>query len=93
MLDSKVKNSSSAKVEISMLKGDMKKVNPRISVMFRKQLPMTFPMARSRNPFLIEVMLVANSGMLVPKATTVAPTITGGTPAPNAKKDAESTMK
>jgi hypothetical protein len=38
-------------------------------------------------------MLVTSSGMLVPKATIVAPMTTGGTPALTAMYEAESTMK
>jgi len=75
------------------LKGASNKVNPKIKVMFMKQLPMMLPTARSKKPFLTESRLVASSGTLVPKAITVAPTITGGTPTLKAKKEAESTIK
>ena len=75
------------------LNGASRKVNPKIRVMFKKQLPMTFPTARSKKPLLTESKLVASSGMLVPKATMVEPTMTGGTPALSARKDADSTMK
>jgi len=92
MVESNEKKTKAEKAEIFTSTGDIKKVTPKIKVMFRKQLPMTFPRARSRNPFLTEDMLVASSGTLVPKATTVPPTITGGIPALNAKKDADSTI-
>jgi hypothetical protein len=74
------------------LTGDIRKVNPKIKVVFRKQLPMIFPRASSKNPFLTESMLVTSSGTLVPKATIVPPIIMEGTPALNAIKDADSTI-
>ena len=73
----KEKTIRSENADTSTLNGASRKVNPKIKVMFKKQLPMTFPTARSRKPFLTESKLVASSGMLVPKATTVAPTTTG----------------
>ena len=76
-----------------ILKGDATSVTPRMHVMFKKQLPTIFPKARSKWPFLTASKLVANSGTLVPKATTVAPIITGGTPTAAAILEADSTMK
>jgi hypothetical protein len=93
MLDIKENRIKSEKAETFTFKGANRKLNPKINVMLIKQLPITFPKARSINPFLTESILVINSGKLVPKATTVAPIITGGTPALEAKKDADSTMK
>jgi len=78
MLAINEKSIRSEKADTSTLKGARRKVNPKIKVMFKKQLPMMFPTARSKKPFLTESKLVASSGTLVPKATTVAPTITGG---------------
>ena len=93
MLDIKENSITSENAEISTFKGASRKVNPKINVMLIKQLPITFPRASSMNPFLTESKLVASSGTLVPKATNVAPTIIGGTPAIKAKKDDDSTMK
>ena len=80
MLDIKENNIKSEKAETSTFKGASRKVSPKINVMLIKQLPITFPRARSMNPFLTESTLVTSSGKLVPKATTVAPTIIGGIP-------------
>jgi hypothetical protein len=81
------------KALITILKGDATNVIPRIKVMFMKQLPITFPNAKSRCPFLTALKLVDSSGTLVPKATTVAPMTTGGMPTLAAKKDEDSTIK
>jgi hypothetical protein len=69
----------------SILKGDDIKVTPRMQVMFMKQLPTMLPSAKPKCPFLTESMLVASSGMLVPKAITVAPMTSLGMPILNAK--------
>ena len=69
------------------------RATPRMKVMFMKQLPTMLPKARLKCPFLAELILVVSSGIPVPKATIVAPIITGGTPALAAMYDAESTMK
>ena len=93
MLDINEKSIKSEKAEILTSIGANTKVNPKIKVMLMKQLPITFPSARSMKPFLTESTLVTSSGKLVPKATTVAPTITGGTPTFKAKKEADSIIK
>ena len=93
MLEISEKIIKSEKADMFTLRGASSKVNPKIKVMLIKQLPITFPRARSMKPFLTETTLVASSGTLVPKATIVAPTITGGIPEFNAKKDADSIMK
>ena len=80
VLDINEKIANFEKAAVSTLNGDSRKVNPKIKVIFIKQLPITFPRARSRKPFLTESKLVASSGILVPKATTVAPTTIGGIP-------------
>jgi hypothetical protein len=80
VLDINEKIANFEKAAVSTLKGDSRKVNPKIKVIFMKQLPITFPRARSRKPFLTEPKLVASSGILVPKAITVAPTTIGGIP-------------
>ena len=87
---------NNAKLENAVMltaKGDTIKATPRINVMLMKQLPTILPNAKSKWPFLAELILVTNSGMLVPKAIIVAPMTTGGTPALAAMKEAESTMK
>ena len=78
---------------MSILKGDAINATPRMRVMLMKQLPTMLPRAKSKKPFRTELTLVANSGMLVPKATTVAPIMTGGTPTLAAMKEEDSTMK
>lgn len=60
--------------------GEAANVTPKIRVMFMKQLPTMFPRAKSKCPFFAASILVANSGMLVPNATTVAPITTLGMP-------------
>jgi hypothetical protein len=62
------------------VKGNTNKATPRMQMIFMKQLPMILPRAKSICPFLMELILVASSGMLVPNATTVAPITTSGTP-------------
>lgn len=93
MLAIKENSIKSEKAEMFTFKGASINVNPKINVMLIKQLPITFPRARSMKPFLTESTLVTSSGKLVPKATTVAPTIIGGMPAIKAKKDADSIIK
>lgn len=51
--------------------GEETSVTPKMQVTFMKQLPTILPNARSRCPFRVAVMLVASSGMLVPKAMMV----------------------
>jgi hypothetical protein len=68
-VDSNEKNTKAEKAEMFTLTADIRKVNPKIKVVFRKQHPMIFPRASSMNPFLTESMLVTSSGTLVPKAT------------------------
>ena len=74
-------------------RGDAIKATPRMSVMLMKPLPTMLPSAKSKCPFRVELTLVANSGMLVPKAIIVAPITTGGIPTPTAMVEADSTMK
>lgn len=69
------------------------KVTPKIKVMFTKQLPTMLPKASSKCPFLTALMLVANSGVVVPKDTIVAPIIIAGSPMLTAILDADSTIK
>ena len=68
------------KAAICTLSGEATKVTPKMHVMFMKPLPTILPSARSKCPLRVAAMLVANSGTLVPNATIVAPTTTGGTP-------------
>ena len=68
------------KAVIFTRRGEATRVTPKIHVMFMKPLPTMLPSARSKCPFRVAAMLVANSGTLVPKATIVAPMMTGGTP-------------
>jgi hypothetical protein len=81
ILDIKENSIKSENAETFTFNGASRNVNPRINVMLMKQLPITFPRARSMNPFLTESTLVTSSGKLVPKATKVAPTMSGGIPA------------
>src|SRR4030067_2949555 len=78
---------------ILIVKGDAIKATPSRQVMFMKQLPTMLPNARSKCPFLTELKLVASSGMLVPKATIVAPMTRGGAPSLVAIKEADSMME
>lgn len=52
---------------------------------------MTLPTARSTLPLKLDCMLVANSGELVPKATTVRPIMSGLIPRKAAKREAPRT--
>jgi len=67
-------------------------VTPRIRVMFMKQLPTMLPKAKAECPVRKLLMLVENSGKLVPIAMIVAPIRDFGTPANSAIVEAESTM-
>ena len=51
--------------------------NPRISPIFTILLPTILPRAISGRPFNAPMKLTTNSGIDVPKATTVRPTTTG----------------
>ena len=55
-------------------------VIPRIIKIFKMLLPTTFPMVIPALSFSAAVMLTAASGILVPIATMVSPTINCGTP-------------
>ena len=75
------------------VKGDAISATPRMRVVFMKPLPTMLPSARSKCPFRAELTLVANSGMLVPKATIVAPMTIRGTPMLSAISEEDSTIK
>src|SRR3972149_10737205 len=81
------------KAAMLTVRGDAINATPRIRVMLMKPLPIMLPSAKSKCPFRAELTLVANSGILVPKATIVAPMTTRGIPALSAMNDDESTMK
>jgi hypothetical protein len=66
----KEKTATLEKALMSNVTGKATKVTPRMNVMFMKQLPTMLPKASSTCPRLTASMLVANSGTLVPKATT-----------------------
>ena len=72
---------------ISRLKTDLLLVSglnnadmPKIREILQILLPITFPTAIMLFPFMEETRLTTNSGVDVPKATTVRPITTGVTP-------------
>ena len=88
----KLKTAMFVKASMFMVKLAAMRVTPRINVMFRKPLPTIFARARLMLFPFVASRLVANSGMLVPNATMVAPITTLGTPRLNAMNVAESTI-
>ncbi len=69
------------------------RATPRMRVILMKHSPMMLPNAKLRSPFLTDDVLVKNAGMLVPKATIVAPITIGGIPTLVAMLEDDSTVK
>ena len=68
--------------------GRITAASPRTSATLVMFEPNTLPTARSPEPSIPATRLTTNSGADVPRATTVAPTITGESPKPIARREA-----
>ena len=73
--------------------GDRRKTNPRMRVMFVRQDPAMFPIARFGCFSFTATNVVKNSGKDVPNAMIVAPIISSDIPRVLAIEDAEETIK
>src|SRR6056297_1486841 len=88
-----LKGSSLRMVVLLMAKGDSMAENPMTKAMLAIFEPTTFEMAIEPEPFMDALILTANSGALVPNATTVRPMNNGETPKLVAKPEAPSTSQ
>ncbi len=73
---------------LAMISGVTTAEQPRISRVLRILLPTTFPIAISGLSVAADTTDTANSGALVPNATTVKPMTSGEIPTPIANRDA-----
>src|SRR6056297_3653858 len=74
-------------------KGDSMAEKPITSAMLAILEPITLEMAIEPDPFMAAEILTANSGALVPKATTVNPIKSGETPKLDERPEAPSTSQ
>ena len=70
------------------ISGVTKAATPRMKSTLKMLLPTTLPSARSAWPLKADITLTANSGALVPKATTVSPMTSGEIPHTAANREA-----
>ncbi len=86
-----ISGTSTMTKRLETTKGAITAHSPRISRTLNRLLPTTLPMAISPWALNADWVLTAISGALVPKATTVSPTIRGEIPKPAARRAAPRT--
>lgn len=72
-----ITGSSKKRVSFATFNGLINATDPIIMSILKILLPIIFPIAMSSDPFMPAVKLTANSGLEVPKATTVKPITMG----------------